>query len=92
MKIPYTDYIRSSCELAKEKMFLGLWQVTGEYPCPGCAYENSCRARKELEFKNNPNKSPIPGKHFETNAQIASRLGVSKRQVAKMRRDGRLPA
>jgi hypothetical protein len=89
MKIPYTDYIRSSCELAKEKMFLGLWQITGEYPCNGCGYEK-CRARKELEIKNT--LKPIPGKHFETNAQIASRLGVSKRQVAKMRRDGRLPA
>jgi hypothetical protein len=89
MKIPYTDYIRSSCELAGQSIFLGLWKATGEYPCGGCGYK-TCPTRKELEFKNTP--KPIPGKHFETNAQIASRLGVSKRQVAKMRRDGRLPA
>jgi hypothetical protein len=86
MKIPYTDYLRSSCKLAKDKMFPYLWKVANKYPCPGCVYENECKARKELEHKNSPKL--IPRKNAETNAQIAARLGVTKRQVSKMRARG----
>ena len=84
MKIPLTDYIRSSCELAKEKMFFGLWKVTNEYPCAGCHAEENCQAKKEVEHKNSIQR-PRYQPHAETNAEMAARLGISKRQASKMR-------
>lgn len=84
------------CELRKnnEAIFVGIFNETGGAPCKGCGYESSCTLRKEigktkkkLKFNDEPVKVKL------TNAQIASKMdNITKRQVAKMRKAGTLPA
>ncbi len=91
-----TDMIRpnSGCTLANEMkfvMFQGLFKLTNGDPCEGCPHYSGCEflqkllntahARRMWNFKLHSH---------ETNAEIAKRMGMSKRQVAKMRKKGEL--
>jgi len=80
----------SGCQLAETMPFLAfkqLCEMTSNV-CDGCAY-NPCEKVKRDERLAKDKKKANFGKHnFETNADIAKRLGISKRQVAKMRKKG----
>lgn len=68
--------------------FMGLHQVTNGNVCKECTYKSSCAAKVAIERakqQGTPITSPA-----KTNAELAKKLGVSKRQVAKMRAAGTL--
>lgn len=83
-KFEMVDLIREGCELSR--YFPGLYQVTAGDPCKDCATVSTCPVKIKLSTKPKINPS-IP---TETNAQIAARLGITKRQVAKRRKEGTL--
>jgi len=70
----------------------GLIQATHGNPCvTGCPYfdEGGCLGYKQL-IQVKRSKSITPGNNRRTNKQIATELGVSKRQVSKMRKAGEI--
>lgn len=96
----------SGCKLAGDVgfiLFKGIYDLTKGNPCDGCPYDAS-RAADRISFATSPCefinektakekqvKAANFGKHaHETNAEIGERLGVSGRQVAKMRKRGEL--
>ena len=69
-------------------LFVGLHERTNGDVCnTGCADISTCKAYRTLSSKPvepaKDKKVPLP-----TNAQIAYKMGVSKRQVSKMRKKG----
>ncbi len=90
------DMIRpdSECILAnkmKFAMFKGLFDLTNGDPCEGCAYYSGCEfLRKRLNTAHSRRVRNFALHSYETNAEIAKRMGMSKRQVAKMRKKGEL--
>lgn len=84
-KFEMVDLIRECCELSR--YFPGLYQVTAGDPCKDCATVLTCPVREKLKTKAVTVSAKIP---VETNAQIAARLGITKRQVAKRRKEGTL--
>ncbi|KKM89178.1 hypothetical protein LCGC14_1251160 [marine sediment metagenome] len=92
------DMIRpnSGCALAKGSgftVFQGLFKLTNGKPCWGCAYNipNECEfLRKQLDAAHTRRRWNFNQHSHETNAEIAKRMGMSKRQVAKMRKKGEL--
>ena len=69
--------------------FIQLCSMTHDV-CDGCAY-NPCDRMRLLELEEKQRRANNFGKvNFETNAEIAERLGISKRQVAKMKKRGEL--
>ena len=85
MKLEY--FITYKCELFMSMrllMFSMLWDATGQNPCPGCAWENSCTYKPVIS------SPPKENRYTETNQQMANRLGISKRQASKLRRNGEM--
>jgi len=76
---------QNGCELRTDRILLtGLYLATGGNPCKECTCQDTCPAWKAI--KRGPHPVPIT----ETNADIAGRLGVSKRQISKMKKRGEL--
>ena len=82
-------YLLNGCELCSPslEMFILVYAATGGNPCNGCNCKGTCKAWSLI---NHPAAKLHPTKKVETNADIAERLNISKRQVAKMRREGTL--
>jgi len=92
----YVDMIRpdSGCILANDNeygIFAGVWRLSGGKPCAGCGDANDCEFRKTRAKAAQTRKARDFGKSkHKTNAEWAAELGVSKRQVGKMRKRGEL--
>ena len=71
------------CEPSIE-IFWAVYGLTNGQPCHGCNCKDTCRAFKLI---NHPTAKAHPTVMVETNAEVAKRLGISKRQAAKVRRD-----
>ena len=86
------DMIRpeSGCRLAEEtefSVFQYVYNKSKGNPCGGCAYNRECELLDKQFRADFLKKQKNFGKaNFETNAEIAKRLNISKRQVAKMRK------
>jgi len=92
MEMEFVDMIRpqSGCKLAEDlhfAVFEHIYNTSKRYPCGGCVYKQKCellarQVRGEF-LRHQENFSKVG---FETNAQIAKRLGISKRQASKMKK------
>jgi hypothetical protein len=95
--ISFTDFYQSECQLKEPKdVFLYIYKASGGNPCFECAYNEKtkehpegCPVRAELMRRRLPGAPPKPPGP-KTNAELAKELGVSKRQVAKMRARGEI--
>ena len=92
MRFELSDMLKSSCQLKNPRVeiLIGIYHATNGSPCDGCGYKYDCQARHEIELAAMKNKRFNSLKVTETNSQIAKRLGISKRQVSKMRKEGKL--
>jgi len=77
-------FLEEECELVTTRiLFTALYDLTNGDPCAGCYKNNSfcgCDTyERSLVSTREPTQTPV-----ETNAQVAERLGVSKRQASKM--------
>ncbi len=95
MKFEFADFRNSHCEQynTKPEMFYALWERTNGDPCTtGCAWygRGQCLGYKRL-IRDSAQKFPVPNS-FDAlnNAGLAEMLGVSKRQISKMRKNGTL--
>ena len=86
---PAEWYLENECELCEPTImvFLAVYHLTNGDPCKDCYSKNTCKTFKLI---NHPSSRSHPKRRVETNADVACRMGVSKRQVAKMRREGTL--
>lgn len=99
MKASYHDFIGSDCKLMKSMMkqpimsFMDIYNATSGDPCTtGCAWYDSGKCKTYKSLCLNQRKDPGVAKASTfTNSYIAKKLGISKRQVSKMRKDGSLP-
>ncbi len=87
-------FLDNDCMLREPDVvvLVGIYQMSNGDPCDGCAMHEECPAYPKLKAMPAVGDRPSsvqPAR--ETNAQAAVRLGVSKRQVAKMRQRGELP-
>jgi hypothetical protein len=98
--IPMPDYLKSECELKSPlKVFLAIYTMSQGFPCKGCAYDQpevdrpqGCPVKKELLKLVRPGRAREPKKPAPpTNAEIARKMKISKRQVSKLRKAGKLP-
>jgi len=96
MRIELVDMIRphSGCKLAEVThlvVFQHIYETSNGDPCNGCIYNKKCELLARQAEKDLLRRQESFGKvRFETNAKIAERLGISKRQVAKMRKNREL--
>jgi len=83
---------RGTCQQGYNSIFLGLWRTTGGDICEtGCPYFNHGRCYGFLELKGTAIiKGARKPKSKYTNADLAKKFNVSKRQVAKMRKRGEI--
>ena len=92
-KDKYVDMIRpgSGCELAGEMaVFQVIFAMSQGNPCLGCGFAKGCEFLKKTMVKlvgHEAVRRLIGGK---TNAELAKEKGVSKRQIAKMRKRGEI--
>jgi len=87
-KIELVDYVCSDCELHKAGLLIEIYRLSNGSPCIGCAYFENCTAVTTLISKANINT-----RHrsmTETNKETAIRMGITPRQVSKMRKAGKL--
>lgn len=84
-----SDFQKTRCNLMLSgiSIFIGLMQRTKDNPCEtGCVWYQggNCPDYKLLKTMKVPVlNTPV---YAETNAQMAERLGITKRQASKMRR------
>ena len=85
------EYLEVDCELQKQRrdVFIALYHVTNGRPCDDCAIRHNCKERHDLEIESIASQNNNTIQH-ETNAQIAERMGITKRQASKMRKAGLL--
>ena len=89
----FVDMIRpgAGCKLAEAgfAVFQHIYNTSNGDPCDGCGYNQGCELLEKEAKDSRLRKQGNFGKvGFETNAEIAERLGISKRQVVKMRKRG----
>jgi len=86
-----SDFPKERCELARGLVFQEIWMHSDQKPCYDCMClpcELLSQFQKEdLGFKLAPHTVNPQGK---TNAEIALEYGCSKRQVARLRKEGKL--
>lgn len=93
----YQDYAEFGCEYVEEfgPAFSGMYVPCankGENVCDGCYKKGKCVPEKMMQNRK-INQEYKPVQFYEkTNKQIADDLGISKRQVVKLRKSGQLPA
>jgi len=90
MKMEINDFEKTRCSLlySGKSIFLYIMQATNNNPCTiGCAWyaDGKCPDYKEILSKRVPQLKNTPST-VETNAQMAERLGITKRQASKLRR------
>lgn len=92
MDFELSDMLKSSCELKQPSVniLIGVYNATNGHPCEGCALKKDCGARHNLELSKQHHRRFQPSVRTETNADTAKRLGISKRQVSKMRKLGKI--
>jgi hypothetical protein len=85
-------YVRNGCELQNPsmKMFEQVYSMSGGNPCDGCNCKDTCNAWPLVNTSSSKSQPTTSTEKVETNAEIAARLGISKRQVAKRRKQGQL--
>ena len=86
-KYSITDYRDVGCKQFGDEIFMALYYKLNGNICPGCPWETTepCKHQLELNAQKNMPKPKVTGEL--TNKQIATRLGISKRQVSKMKKD-----
>ena len=87
MKCELGSFRNGDCELFNNSpmIFIGIYNLSSGKPCMGCAWESGCECKKNL------NKSSSKPKELKpTNAELGVRLGISGRQVSKLRKAGTL--
>jgi len=88
----YEDFLSGDCELynSSSGSFAGLWGLTHGDPCTtGCAwYKDGDCTRYKQAISRQKAKPIFVSK--PTNAELSQELGISKRQVSKMRKNGML--
>lgn len=89
-KIEMTDYRKVDCQLWKDNpaIFMGLYKEVNGNVCDGCGFNlsNECKGYREIALIKNHQTAGL--RKYKTNAELAAELGVSKRQVSKMRKFG----
>ena len=84
----------SGCNLAADMdivMFKGLFELSDGNICPGCIERDRCAFQeKRTSLKKAASKARFGTHDHKTNATYAAEMGVSKRQVAKLRKRGEL--
>jgi len=90
----FIDLIRpnSGCKLAESmsfSMFQGLCERTKNI-CDGCAFNPCEKMRKDKERDKAMRRANFGTHTHKTNAEIAKEMGISKRQVSKMKKKGEL--
>jgi len=91
-KIELVDFIRSDCKLLKPdvSILIEIYKLSNGDPCRECCYNGSCQVLKSFQLKEYHKASGQTKYIGKTNQQIADELGISKRQVAKMRKRGEI--
>ena len=82
------DYLKEGCELANPQaaVLIGIYHASGGQPCKECG----CKPCKVFDkFSKTRSRKPVAS-NVKTNAEIAKERGISKRQVAKMRKEGKI--
>ena len=81
-------YVENGCKLQHPDIgtFMLVFKESNGNPCAECFDKRSCDAWLLI---NHPGSKSLSGK-IETNAQAADRLGISKRQASKLRKEGKL--
>lgn len=91
---PYMLYKTSGCEIAEDKgegYFMGLYDAVGGQVCQDCGLVEVCKAPDVIRLAVLKYREKLLSKApAKTNAELAKEHGISKRQVAKMRREGKL--
>lgn len=92
MPISLSKFLESDCQQVKHNrgIFIGLYRVTFGDPCPGCAWEANCEVKVKLRLAEKQKTTGQQNLIGETNKEIADSMGISPRQVAKMRKRGEL--
>ncbi len=79
----------SGCKLAdgpiiNKTMFAGVFDQANGNVCDGCSHNSNCSAKsKFINYTGDPRLKQGP-----TNAELAKKHGISKRQASKMRAAG----
>ena len=82
-------FLSDNCELRKSfgndkwAAFIYIYKKTNGNPCRECFYKVKCKIYRTFITNTSTNYS-------ETNSEVAERLGISKRKVSKMRRNGEI--
>ncbi len=86
------EFLEIACELQKPNrgMFVAIYNRTNGRPCDGCCFRNHCLQKHDLELSKVQSKKKTSFSTTETNAEIAKRIGVTPRQISKMRKAGKL--
>lgn len=94
MNFPLKNYKKANemelCKQVYDNIFIGLWGATKGAICDtGCAYFNMGKCRGYLWLKGSViiNEAK-PKPRIYTNADLAAKWGVSKRQASKMIKKG----
>ena len=87
-RISLLDYLLSDCKLAQPSpiVLMEIYRMTNGDPCKDCGYAPKCSVKKRFELKKMHKNSGFKTGIGETNAELAKRLGISKRQASKMRK------
>lgn len=86
------EFLEADCMLQhpNRRIFVSIYHGTNGRPCDGCVFKHNCKQRHDLELVISSKKRTPKKPMRETNAEIAKRLGITKRQAAKMRKAGKL--
>ena len=82
---PMEWFVENGCELLTPSaaIFAVVYMATQGDPCHECNCKDTCKAWPLVDH---PAAKSQPTRKVETNAEMAERLGVSKRQASKTRR------
>ncbi len=95
MKAELRVFLNKGCELANPEpaVLIDIYDQSGGDPCNGCGCISGCELYRKLGRYSKKNSKPGRArdlKSIATNAEIAEKKGISKRQAAKLRREGKL--
>lgn len=87
--IPVQWFIDNGCLLAypNPDMLRGIHAATHGRPCDGCSHKRECATYRLVPMASAVNRAAADASR-ETDPEVAARLGITKRQAAKMRQRG----